>query len=254
MLYDKRWKRKRRRRRNRREYETKQNMEHNMIEKGVVQWFTIVVVYGTDSKWMSMAIRCKRCILVSIVLWDHTFWAPHHPKSLCMMCRHWWRFHSICASPSFDRCRCWTYSHTTVRAKVYWPLVPIMMKTSSSLQITLERVAPGPIVCLCVCVFVCLCLFNLIIILIIIIDHNWLHFYYYYYVLSCLINLIHNFFFLSLSFSYMLVGCSALSLILKTFSTMIKNNISAPPGIGVDITREERFVTFTYNNDNLNLN
>lgn len=41
--------------------------------------------------------------------------------------------------------------------------------------------------------------------------------------------------------SYMLVGCSALSLILKTFSTMIKNNISAPPGIGVDITREERY-------------
>ncbi|KAH9423054.1 Katanin p80 WD40 repeat-containing subunit B1 [Dermatophagoides pteronyssinus] len=41
--------------------------------------------------------------------------------------------------------------------------------------------------------------------------------------------------------SYMSVGCSALALILKTFSPTIKNNISAPPGIGVDISREERY-------------
>ncbi|UXI19326.1 Homeobox protein araucan [Sarcoptes scabiei] len=41
--------------------------------------------------------------------------------------------------------------------------------------------------------------------------------------------------------SYMSVGCSALSLVLKTFSSTIKNNISAPPGIGVDISREERY-------------
>lgn len=44
--------------------------------------------------------------------------------------------------------------------------------------------------------------------------------------------------------SYMSVGCSALSLILKTFSSLIKNNIAAPPGIGVDISREERYVLF----------
>ncbi len=39
----------------------------------------------------------------------------------------------------------------------------------------------------------------------------------------------------------MSVGCSALSLILKTFSSVIKNSIAAPPGIGVDISREERY-------------
>lgn len=47
----------------------------------------------------------------------------------------------------------------------------------------------------------------------------------------------------------MTVGCSALKLILKNFATIIKTNITAPPGIGVDISREERFV---YNNHNNN--
>jgi hypothetical protein len=39
----------------------------------------------------------------------------------------------------------------------------------------------------------------------------------------------------------MSVGCAALQLILKTFSPTIKTNITAPPGIGVDINREERY-------------
>lgn len=43
-----------------------------------------------------------------------------------------------------------------------------------------------------------------------------------------------------LNCSYMSVGCAALKLILKNFSTMIKTNITAPPGIGVDLSREER--------------
>ncbi|XP_022241045.1 katanin p80 WD40 repeat-containing subunit B1-like isoform X2 [Limulus polyphemus] len=41
--------------------------------------------------------------------------------------------------------------------------------------------------------------------------------------------------------SYMSVGCNSLKLILKNFATVIKTNITAPPGIGVDITREERY-------------
>ncbi|XP_074599251.1 katanin p80 isoform X2 [Brevipalpus obovatus] len=41
--------------------------------------------------------------------------------------------------------------------------------------------------------------------------------------------------------SYMSTGCSALKLILKNFATIIKTNITAPPGIGVDISREERY-------------
>lgn len=41
---------------------------------------------------------------------------------------------------------------------------------------------------------------------------------------------------------YMSVGCTSLKLILKNFSTMITSNITAPPGIGVDISREERSV------------
>jgi katanin p80 WD40 repeat-containing subunit B1 len=40
--------------------------------------------------------------------------------------------------------------------------------------------------------------------------------------------------------SYMSVGCTSLKLILKNFASMIKTNITAPPGIGVDISREER--------------
>ncbi|XP_076354215.1 katanin p80 WD40 repeat-containing subunit B1-like isoform X2 [Tachypleus tridentatus] len=41
--------------------------------------------------------------------------------------------------------------------------------------------------------------------------------------------------------SYMSVGCASLKLILKNFATVIKTNITAPPGIGVDISREERY-------------
>ncbi|CAG2161528.1 unnamed protein product [Oppiella nova] len=41
--------------------------------------------------------------------------------------------------------------------------------------------------------------------------------------------------------SYMSVGCAALKLILKQFAPTIKTNITAPPGIGVDISREERY-------------
>ncbi|XP_022238282.1 katanin p80 WD40 repeat-containing subunit B1-like [Limulus polyphemus] len=40
---------------------------------------------------------------------------------------------------------------------------------------------------------------------------------------------------------YMSVGCASLKLILKNFATVIKINITAPPGIGVDINREERY-------------
>ncbi|RWS16114.1 katanin P80 subunit-like protein [Dinothrombium tinctorium] len=39
----------------------------------------------------------------------------------------------------------------------------------------------------------------------------------------------------------MSVGCAALKLILKNFATIIKTNITAPLGIGVDISREERY-------------
>ncbi|XP_076370614.1 katanin p80 WD40 repeat-containing subunit B1-like isoform X2 [Tachypleus tridentatus] len=41
--------------------------------------------------------------------------------------------------------------------------------------------------------------------------------------------------------SYMSVGCNSLKLILKNFATVIKTNITAPPGVGVDISREERY-------------
>jgi len=41
----------------------------------------------------------------------------------------------------------------------------------------------------------------------------------------------------------MLAGCSALKLILKNFANIIKSNITAHPGIGVDISREERWVS-----------
>lgn len=43
-----------------------------------------------------------------------------------------------------------------------------------------------------------------------------------------------------LSFSYVETGCSAIKLILRNFSSVIKANITAPPSIGVDISREER--------------
>ncbi|XP_067119645.1 katanin p80 WD40 repeat-containing subunit B1-like isoform X2 [Centruroides vittatus] len=41
--------------------------------------------------------------------------------------------------------------------------------------------------------------------------------------------------------AYMTVGCNSLKLILKNFASVIKSNINAPPGVGVDITREERY-------------
>lgn len=41
--------------------------------------------------------------------------------------------------------------------------------------------------------------------------------------------------------SYMTAGCLSLKLILKNFSPVIKSNITAPPGVGVDISREERY-------------
>ncbi|XP_022244041.1 katanin p80 WD40 repeat-containing subunit B1-like isoform X2 [Limulus polyphemus] len=41
--------------------------------------------------------------------------------------------------------------------------------------------------------------------------------------------------------SYMSVGCSSLKLILKNFAMVIKTNIVAPPSVGVDINREERY-------------
>ena len=42
--------------------------------------------------------------------------------------------------------------------------------------------------------------------------------------------------------SYVHTGCAALRLILKNFASVIKANITAPPSLGVDITREERWV------------
>ncbi|XP_064467024.1 katanin p80 WD40 repeat-containing subunit B1-like isoform X2 [Ornithodoros turicata] len=41
--------------------------------------------------------------------------------------------------------------------------------------------------------------------------------------------------------SYMSVGCLCLRVILKHFGPTIKTNITAPPGVGVDISREERY-------------
>ena len=45
---------------------------------------------------------------------------------------------------------------------------------------------------------------------------------------------------IGLFYSYMSTGCSALKLILKNFGNIIKNTITAPKGIGVDISGEER--------------
>ncbi|CAN8001624.1 unnamed protein product [Ixodes pacificus] len=39
----------------------------------------------------------------------------------------------------------------------------------------------------------------------------------------------------------MSTGCSCLRIILKNFGSVIKTNITAPPGVGVDIPREERY-------------
>ncbi|XP_042143033.1 katanin p80 WD40 repeat-containing subunit B1 isoform X5 [Ixodes scapularis] len=41
--------------------------------------------------------------------------------------------------------------------------------------------------------------------------------------------------------SHMSTGCSCLRIILKNFGSVIKTNITAPPGVGVDIPREERY-------------
>ncbi|XP_076333186.1 katanin p80 WD40 repeat-containing subunit B1-like isoform X3 [Tachypleus tridentatus] len=41
--------------------------------------------------------------------------------------------------------------------------------------------------------------------------------------------------------TYMSAGCSCLKLILKNFASLINSNIAAPPGVGVDISREERY-------------
>ncbi|XP_022237452.1 katanin p80 WD40 repeat-containing subunit B1-like [Limulus polyphemus] len=40
--------------------------------------------------------------------------------------------------------------------------------------------------------------------------------------------------------SYISVGCTSLRLILKNFVSVIKTNVTAPPSVGVDISREER--------------
>ena len=44
----------------------------------------------------------------------------------------------------------------------------------------------------------------------------------------------------------MTVGCDALRLILRTFTPVIKTNISSSSSVGVDISREERYVTVKY--------
>ncbi|KAL1434207.1 hypothetical protein MTO96_011849 [Rhipicephalus appendiculatus] len=41
--------------------------------------------------------------------------------------------------------------------------------------------------------------------------------------------------------SYMSTGCACLRILLKNFASIIKTNITAPPGVGVDISREERY-------------
>lgn len=40
---------------------------------------------------------------------------------------------------------------------------------------------------------------------------------------------------------YMLAGCQALRIVLKNFASVIKTNITAPPSIGIDLQREERY-------------
>ncbi|XP_074646199.1 katanin p80 WD40 repeat-containing subunit B1-like [Tubulanus polymorphus] len=41
--------------------------------------------------------------------------------------------------------------------------------------------------------------------------------------------------------TYIQTGCGSLRLILKNFSSVIKSNMLAPPGLGVDISREDRY-------------
>lgn len=42
--------------------------------------------------------------------------------------------------------------------------------------------------------------------------------------------------------SYVQTGCTSLKVILKRFWPLISDTLSAPPSVGVDITREERLV------------
>ena len=43
--------------------------------------------------------------------------------------------------------------------------------------------------------------------------------------------------------SYVKAGCSGLKVVLKNFASVIKSNVAAPPSVGVDISREERYCT-----------
>ena len=52
--------------------------------------------------------------------------------------------------------------------------------------------------------------------------------------LSCQRDMSHN--------RYITVGCGAMKLILKNFGSVIKTNIDSPVTMGVDISREERWV------------
>jgi len=42
------------------------------------------------------------------------------------------------------------------------------------------------------------------------------------------------------NFSHVMVACSSLKLILKTYSTLIRQNLAPPARLGVDISGEER--------------
>ena len=44
--------------------------------------------------------------------------------------------------------------------------------------------------------------------------------------------------------SYILMACKAVKMILRNFAPVIKSNLAAPPGPGIDINREERLVTW----------
>ena len=39
---------------------------------------------------------------------------------------------------------------------------------------------------------------------------------------------------------YVMIACDSLKIVLKNFGPVIKANLTAPPSVGVDITREER--------------
>ena len=46
--------------------------------------------------------------------------------------------------------------------------------------------------------------------------------------------------------NYITTGCNTLKIILKNFASVIKANMTAPPSVGVDISREERFLQSSY--------